>query len=86
MVESALRHIRFFEDNDFGLIKVSLKSSDVITTTPNASKGNSGTAPVEVVLEVLLDVGGGLRVVLDVLLVVVVEGPARTMTAPFMKV
>ena len=32
MVESALRHIRFFEDNDFGLIKVSLKSSDVITT------------------------------------------------------
>ncbi len=32
MVESALRHIRFFEDNDFDLIKVSLKSSDVITT------------------------------------------------------
>ncbi len=32
MVESALRHIRFFEDNDFGLIKVSLKSSDVLTT------------------------------------------------------
>ncbi|MGC8490660.1 MAG: flavodoxin-dependent (E)-4-hydroxy-3-methylbut-2-enyl-diphosphate synthase [Syntrophobacteraceae bacterium] len=32
MVESALRHIRFFEDNDFGLIKVSLKSSDVLDT------------------------------------------------------
>ena len=32
MVESALRHIRFFEDNDFELIKISLKSSDVITT------------------------------------------------------
>ena len=32
MVESALRHIRFFEENDFGLIKISLKSSDVITT------------------------------------------------------
>jgi (E)-4-hydroxy-3-methylbut-2-enyl-diphosphate synthase len=32
MVESALRHIRFFEDNDFGLIKISLKSSDVIAT------------------------------------------------------
>ncbi|MGA3115642.1 MAG: flavodoxin-dependent (E)-4-hydroxy-3-methylbut-2-enyl-diphosphate synthase [Syntrophobacteraceae bacterium] len=32
MVESALRHVRFFEDNDFGLIKISLKSSDVITT------------------------------------------------------
>ncbi|MDA8306849.1 MAG: flavodoxin-dependent (E)-4-hydroxy-3-methylbut-2-enyl-diphosphate synthase [Deltaproteobacteria bacterium] len=32
MVESALRHIRFFEDNDFGLIKVSIKSSDVIAT------------------------------------------------------
>jgi (E)-4-hydroxy-3-methylbut-2-enyl-diphosphate synthase len=32
MVESALRHIRFFEDNDFGLMKISLKSSDVITT------------------------------------------------------
>lgn len=32
MVESAVRHIRFFEDNDFGLIKVSLKSSDVIAT------------------------------------------------------
>lgn len=32
MVESALRHIRFFEDNDFGLLKISLKSSDVIDT------------------------------------------------------
>ena len=32
MVESALRHIRFFEENDFDLIKVSLKSSDVIAT------------------------------------------------------
>lgn len=32
MVESALRHIKFFEDNDFASIKVSLKSSDVITT------------------------------------------------------
>ena len=32
MVESALRHVRFFEDNDFGLMKISLKSSDVITT------------------------------------------------------
>ncbi len=32
MVESAMRHIRFFEDNDFGLIKISLKSSDVINT------------------------------------------------------
>jgi (E)-4-hydroxy-3-methylbut-2-enyl-diphosphate synthase len=32
MVESALRHIRFFEDNDFDLMKISLKSSDVITT------------------------------------------------------
>ena len=32
MVESALRHIRFFEDNDFELMKISLKSSDVITT------------------------------------------------------
>ncbi|MEM5789536.1 MAG: flavodoxin-dependent (E)-4-hydroxy-3-methylbut-2-enyl-diphosphate synthase [Syntrophobacteraceae bacterium] len=32
MVESALRHIRFFEDNDFDLLKISLKSSDVIDT------------------------------------------------------
>lgn len=32
MVESALRHIRFFEDHDFGLMKISLKSSDVIAT------------------------------------------------------
>ncbi|MHC1725056.1 MAG: flavodoxin-dependent (E)-4-hydroxy-3-methylbut-2-enyl-diphosphate synthase [Syntrophobacteraceae bacterium] len=32
MVESAMRHIRFFEENDFGLIKISLKSSDVINT------------------------------------------------------
>lgn len=32
MVESAMRHIRFFEDNDFGEIKISLKSSDVIDT------------------------------------------------------
>jgi len=32
MVESALRHIRFFEDNNFGLLKISLKSSDVVNT------------------------------------------------------
>jgi len=32
MVESALRHIKILEDNDFDLIKVSLKSSDVLTT------------------------------------------------------
>ncbi|MCE5337003.1 MAG: flavodoxin-dependent (E)-4-hydroxy-3-methylbut-2-enyl-diphosphate synthase [Desulfobacteraceae bacterium] len=32
MVESAMRHIRFFEDNDFDLMKISLKSSDVIDT------------------------------------------------------
>ena len=32
MVESALRHIRFFEENNFELIKISLKSSDVINT------------------------------------------------------
>ena len=32
MVESALEHIRILEDLDFDLIKVSLKSSDVLTT------------------------------------------------------
>jgi (E)-4-hydroxy-3-methylbut-2-enyl-diphosphate synthase len=32
LVESALRHIRLFEDLDFGLIKVSMKSSDVLDT------------------------------------------------------
>ncbi len=32
MVESALSHIRILEDLDFDLIKVSLKSSDVMTT------------------------------------------------------
>ena len=32
MVESALGHIKILEDLDFGLIKVSLKSSDVMTT------------------------------------------------------
>ncbi len=32
MVESALRHIRLLEDHDFDLIKVSLKSSDVLHT------------------------------------------------------
>lgn len=32
MVESALRHIRLLEDLDFGLIKVSMKSSDVLDT------------------------------------------------------
>jgi (E)-4-hydroxy-3-methylbut-2-enyl-diphosphate synthase len=32
MVESALRHIRLLEDHDFDLIKVSLKSSDVLDT------------------------------------------------------
>ena len=32
MVKSALRHIKILEDNDFDKIKVSLKSSDVLTT------------------------------------------------------
>ena len=32
MVESALRHIRILEDNNFDKIKISLKSSDVLTT------------------------------------------------------
>jgi len=32
MVLSALEHIKILEDNDFDLIKVSLKSSDVIST------------------------------------------------------
>lgn len=32
MVKSALKHIKILEDLDFGLIKVSLKSSDVLTT------------------------------------------------------
>ncbi|NTV42441.1 MAG: flavodoxin-dependent (E)-4-hydroxy-3-methylbut-2-enyl-diphosphate synthase, partial [Syntrophobacteraceae bacterium] len=32
MVESAMKHIRILEDHDFTLIKVSLKSSDVLTT------------------------------------------------------
>jgi (E)-4-hydroxy-3-methylbut-2-enyl-diphosphate synthase len=32
MVESALRHIRLLEDLEFGLIKISLKSSDVMDT------------------------------------------------------
>ena len=32
MVMSALKHIKILEDNDFGLIKVSLKSSNVLTT------------------------------------------------------
>lgn len=31
MVKSALKHIKILEDLDFGLIKVSLKSSDVVT-------------------------------------------------------
>ncbi len=31
LVESAMQYIRFFEDHDFGLIKLSLKSSDVPT-------------------------------------------------------
>ncbi|MBR6332172.1 MAG: flavodoxin-dependent (E)-4-hydroxy-3-methylbut-2-enyl-diphosphate synthase, partial [Dehalococcoidales bacterium] len=32
MVEAAMRHVRILEDLDFGLIKVSLKASDVPTT------------------------------------------------------
>ncbi len=32
MVQSALRHIKILEDNDFDKIKISLKSSDVLTT------------------------------------------------------
>lgn len=32
MVESALRHIKILEDNNFDKIKISLKSSDVMTT------------------------------------------------------
>ena len=32
MVESALRHVKLLEDHDFDLIKISLKSSDVLST------------------------------------------------------
>ena len=32
MVESAMSHVKILEDNDFDLIKISLKSSDVLTT------------------------------------------------------
>lgn len=32
MVESAMRHVKILEDNDFDKIKISLKSSDVMTT------------------------------------------------------
>ncbi|MBQ3642121.1 flavodoxin-dependent (E)-4-hydroxy-3-methylbut-2-enyl-diphosphate synthase [bacterium] len=32
MVESAMRHVKILEDNDFDQIKISLKSSDVLTT------------------------------------------------------
>ena len=32
MVESAIRHVKILEDNDFDKIKISLKSSDVMTT------------------------------------------------------
>lgn len=32
MVESAMKHIKILEDLDFDKIKVSLKSSDVLTT------------------------------------------------------
>ncbi|MBO5947907.1 flavodoxin-dependent (E)-4-hydroxy-3-methylbut-2-enyl-diphosphate synthase [bacterium] len=32
MVKSALGHVKILEDNDFDLIKISLKSSDVLTT------------------------------------------------------
>lgn len=32
MVKSAMRHIQILEDNDFNQIKISLKSSDVLTT------------------------------------------------------
>lgn len=32
MVESALKHVRLLEDHDFDLIKISLKSSDVLNT------------------------------------------------------
>ena len=32
MVESAMKHIKILEDLDFDLIKISLKSSDVMTT------------------------------------------------------
>lgn len=32
MVQSAMRHIKILEDNDFDQIKISLKSSDVLTT------------------------------------------------------
>lgn len=32
LVESALRHVRLLEDHGFGLIKISIKSSDVLTT------------------------------------------------------
>ena len=44
MVESALKHIKILEDLDFDLIKVSLKSSDVMTTI-NAYRSIAGKIP-----------------------------------------
>ena len=44
MVQSALKHIQILEDLDFDLIKVSLKSSDVITTI-EAYRSISGKIP-----------------------------------------
>jgi (E)-4-hydroxy-3-methylbut-2-enyl-diphosphate synthase len=44
MVESALRHIRLLEDFDFGLIKVSMKSSDVLDTITSYRLLSSKTA------------------------------------------
>ncbi|MDR1168294.1 MAG: flavodoxin-dependent (E)-4-hydroxy-3-methylbut-2-enyl-diphosphate synthase [Heliobacteriaceae bacterium] len=44
MVKSALKHIKILEDLDFDLIKVSLKSSDVLTTI-EAYRAISGKIP-----------------------------------------
>lgn len=44
MVESALKHIKILEDLDFDLIKVSLKSSDVMTTI-DAYRSIAGKIP-----------------------------------------
>lgn len=44
MVESAMKHIKILEDNDFDLIKVSLKSSSVLTTI-EAYREISGRIP-----------------------------------------
>ena len=96
MVKSAMKHIQIFEDLDFDLIKVSLKSSDVMTTI-DAYRSIAEKVPYPLHLGVteagtlrggLIKSAAGIGTLLaegigDTIRVSLTENPAEEVTAGF---